>query len=270
MHKTINYQGFEFAYLTEGKGDPLVLIHGFCEDSTIWDKIKPALAKKHLLIMPDLPGYGSSPLPQRLMEIEDLAEIMKRILTGEKVDECVMIGHSFGGYIALAFAEKYGHKLAGLGMFHSHPFADSDETARRRRKSMEFIKRHDTHQFISEFYGDLFSREFRSKNWAEVEDLERYAYKYPARALVDSYQAMLRREDRSPVLAKAKYPVLFIIGNEDLTIPHQKSMEQTHLPSTADIQILENCGHMAMLEKPKEIVKIINGFVGKLVAKKVG
>ncbi len=269
MHKTIKYQGFEFAYHVEGKGDPMVLIHGFCEDSNIWSKLTPELSKKHTLIIPEMPGYGKSPLPQRLMEMEDLAEIVNRCIEAEGVKECIMIGHSMGGYIALAFAEKYANKLLGLGMFHSHPFPDNDETARKRRKSMEFIKRHDTHQFISEFYTTLFSRQFRTKNWRAVEDLERYAYKFPARALVDSYQAMLKRDDRSVVLARAGYPVLFIIGKEDSTIPYQKSIEQTHLPPVSDIHILENCGHMGMLELPDEVIKIIKGFVSKQVMKKV-
>src|SRR6478672_7646514 len=110
--------GLSLFYRMAGDGEPVVLIHGFAEDGTIWDGLISDLSKNYKVIVPDLAGSGKSTGSDNV-SMEILAEHINMILEKENIDSCFMIGHSMGGYITLAFAEKYAHKLKGLGLFHS-------------------------------------------------------------------------------------------------------------------------------------------------------
>ena len=126
MNKTISFQGKEIFYRVIGNGRPAVLVHGFGEDGEIWDKQVKFLQEKCKLIIPDLPGSGRSELTDE-MSMERMAEVILAIMQEEKCVACPVIGHSMGGYIILALAEKYPEVLTAFGLFHSSAFADSDE-----------------------------------------------------------------------------------------------------------------------------------------------
>src|SRR5580704_12222233 len=136
MDKNIIYQTSSIFYKIDGKGIPVMLIHGFAEDSGIWDLQADLLAKNCCLIRPDLPGSGKSfilddaeadPVKKLPETMEEYADGLKSILDAENIASCIMIGHSMGGYVSLAFAEKYPDQLSALGLFHSTSFADSEE-----------------------------------------------------------------------------------------------------------------------------------------------
>ena len=130
-----------------GKGKPVVLIHGFGEDGNIWDK-QVAFLKDHFrLIIPDLPGSGRSALIPD-MSIEGMAEAMHSMLMNEGISACVVLGHSMGGYLTLAMAEKYPDLFRSFGLIHSSAFADSEEKKAARSKSIEFIKNNGANEFL--------------------------------------------------------------------------------------------------------------------------
>jgi pimeloyl-ACP methyl ester carboxylesterase len=124
---SIAYKNKSIYYSIFGKGNAVVLVHGFGEDGKVWNEIINGLQKKFLLIVPDLAGSGKSEMLDGDISIEDHADVIKTILDEENITECVMIGHSMGGYITLAFAEKYSAVLKGFGLFHSSAFADDEE-----------------------------------------------------------------------------------------------------------------------------------------------
>lgn len=121
------------AYRKFGEGPVIVLLHGFPENGNLWRDIWPALAKHNTVIIPDLPGSGESTFANEDLSIEHLAESVKLILDKEGIDEIVLAGHSMGGYIALAFAEKYPVMLRGLSLIHSTAAPDSDEKKKTGR-----------------------------------------------------------------------------------------------------------------------------------------
>ncbi|MEO9099821.1 MAG: alpha/beta hydrolase, partial [Ginsengibacter sp.] len=135
----INFQNKKIFYRIEGKGNPVLLLHGFGEDGNIWNQQISALTKNNLLIIPDLPGSGKSEMLSGNMGLEDYAEVVKAIaddaiFKNEKENQFCLIGHSMGGYITLAFAEKYSQLLNSFGLFHSSAFSDTDEKIAVRRK----------------------------------------------------------------------------------------------------------------------------------------
>lgn len=259
--KTLRYQNTKIAYRQSGKGTVLVFLHGFCEDSSVWDDFKSDLIEeKKQVICIDLPGFGGS---ERLPEpsIDGMAKAVHTVIENLAIEKFILIGHSMGGYVSLAYAERYPEKLLGLGLFHSHPYPDGAEKKLNRSRAIDFIERQSSILYVKQMIPNLFAPKFKKSNAFLVDKLIYRASQYQKEAVSDALQAMRDRPDRSEVLNRITCPVLFIIGSEDAAIPRQASLEQTHLPRTASIHILEKVGHMGMFEAQRQTQKIIRDFV---------
>jgi pimeloyl-ACP methyl ester carboxylesterase len=258
---TVFYRTEEPAPAPDAADTPVVLIHGFAEDGAIWDRQLEDLKNNHRLIIPDLPGSGRSGLLSGETSMDELAEAIAAILDAEKIGRAILIGHSMGGYVALAFAEKYPDRIMALGIFHSTAYADSEEKKTMRRKSMDFIRRHGPATFIQQSIPNLFAEASKEQHPEWVSGLiDRYAAFNPD-SLVYYYDAMIRRPDRSAVLRQLIQPVLFLIGEEDNTIPLEASLQQAHMPQLSLIRILEKTGHMGMLEEAEVSNRILEEFL---------
>ncbi|MBC7935691.1 MAG: alpha/beta hydrolase, partial [Rhizobacter sp.] len=147
--KNIQYKNTSISYRVTGNGKPVIFIHGFAEDSRIWDGIIEKLKGSYQLIIPDIPGSGKSGiLPGDNISIADYASVMEAILVEEQIVQCAIIGHSMGGYISLAFAERYPEKINSLGLFHSSAYADDEPKKETRRKAINIIKEKGTITFL--------------------------------------------------------------------------------------------------------------------------
>lgn len=255
-----NFNQRPLFYTTQGSGFPLVLIHGFCEDASMWaDFITPFLADYQVITM-DLPGFGQSEV-QAEHTILNYAEAVKTILDILNIKKCTMIGHSMGGYTTLAFAELYPNYLQGLGLFHSHPFADSEEKKINRNKTIQFIQKHGNAPFLGQMIPSLFTKYFAKANKNLVDKMIDDATAYPESGIIAGLEAMINRPSRAAVLENIDVPVLLIIGKEDEAVPYNNSLEMSYLAKVTDVQIIENVGHMAMFEAKEKTQKIILDFL---------
>ncbi|HWB92606.1 MAG TPA: alpha/beta fold hydrolase, partial [Puia sp.] len=178
-----------------------------------------------------------------------LAATLQQLLDKEGIDRCVLIGHSMGGYISLAFAEHYPGRMLGLGFFHSTAFADSEEKKTARRKSIEFIRQHGAAPYIRQSTPNLFAAGTREERPALVEDMIRSYSGFRAQSLVAYLEAMMQRPERLSVLERFAGPVLFIIGEKDQVVPLEQSLKQSHLGRITQVRLLPAAGHMGMLEE---------------------
>jgi pimeloyl-ACP methyl ester carboxylesterase len=269
--KSISIQNKQVQYTVSGEGNPVVLVHGFGEDSDVWRYQLEDLSKDYQLIIPDLPGSGKSEMIED-MSIEGLADCVKEIVdhellktlppSGEKgLGGAIIIGHSMGGYITLALAAKYPDLLQGFGLFHSTAFADSDEKKTARRRSIEFMQTHGSDEFIRQSTPNLFTEAYRIKNNAILEDMIARYSNFDPLALIAYYEAMIQRPDRTAVLKSFNKPILFIIGKNDKAIPFEDSMKQCHLPQLASVQILEKAAHMGMWEEKEKSSQALLSFL---------
>lgn len=128
------------SYTSVGKGKPVVLIHGFGEDHRIWHKQLPSLQTNHNVLLPDLPGTGAS-VPFHDLSIESMADAVLLMLEEEQIDRCIMLGHSMGGYVTLAFAEKYPERLQAFGLIHSTAYADSEEKKKPAKNQLHLYRK---------------------------------------------------------------------------------------------------------------------------------
>ena len=268
-NRFIQYKNKSIHYRMIGKGRPVVLIHGFAEDGNIWKGLIKYLQNNFLLIVPDLPGSGKSEmLDGENVSIEDYAEVIKTILdkelpkvspTGGDLEGAILIGHSMGGYITLAFAEKYPDLLNGFGLFHSSAFADDEEKKQTRQKAIDFIIAKGSHSFLRTSIPNLFAGKEHLK---EMEDLIEEGKNFKPEALIQYYHAMINRPDRTDVLKTFNKPVLFIIGEKDNAVPMQASLLQCHLPAIAHVHLLDT-GHMGMIERSDRSSVIVESFLQK-------
>ena len=255
--KFIQYKNKNIHYTVAGKGKPVVLLHGIPVNSTVWIELTTSLQNNFFVIAPDLPGSGKSEMLDGNVSIEDYADVIKEILDSENISECTIIGHSMGGYVTLAFAEKYPELLNGFGLFHSSAFADDEEKKQTRRKAIEFIKADGAYAFLKTSTPNLFTGKEHLK---EMEDIIEEGKKFSTEALIQYYYAMINRPDRTEVLKIFKNPVLFIIGEKDNVIPLQASLQQCYLPAIAHVHILDT-GHMGMIEESYKSIALIKSFL---------
>lgn len=267
--KEIRINGKPLHYRTYGEGAAIVvLVHGFGEDSSIWDNLLEPLRDFHLIV-PDLPGSGRSAL-QDDMSMEGMANALQQMIVHETATvffkegapgSVVMIGHSMGGYITLAFAEKYPQMLRGFGLFHSSSFADKEEKKETRRKGIRFIEENGAYAFLETATPNLFSANTKQEQPLLVQKQIALGHNFSDAALVSYYRSMIERPDRTAILKTTELPVLFVIGKYDNAVPMEDSLQQCYLPSLSYIHILKNTGHMGMLEEPELASGIITKFV---------
>ncbi|MBC7775413.1 MAG: alpha/beta hydrolase [Phycisphaerae bacterium] len=237
---------------------PLVLLHGFCEDHLVWSPIK-SLLKPQLLLVIDLPGFGSSALPAH-SDMTAYAEAVLAVLDVENITQCVLVGHSMGGYAALEFGARWPERLAGLGLIHSHPFEDSEERKTARRRGIETLQAGKRDLYVAQLFPNLFAPSFLEQNPDTLNELISNGKKQSPEGIAAALQAMLTRRDHQQTLRGTKCPVLFLLGTLDTLVTPEHGLKAALLPATSDLHLLPNVAHMAMYEYPEETAAILNSF----------
>lgn len=275
--KTIHFKGKEISYAyylnTEqldadftsqpSPDDPLtlMLIHGFPERGDIFKAQIAALTCAYNLIVPDLPGSGNSPYNATLQSTTDFADGLKVITDAEKIDRLAIIGHSMGGYIALAFGEKYPETLLGLGLLHSTAYQDSEEKKANRLKAIRTMERYGGPTFLKSMIPALFGADYKKKHAPVIEALISAGSHFETKALQQYYQMMHDRTDKTALFSKLTIPYLLISGTEDKAAPAGDLIQQATLADTSMLEILADTGHMGFIEKPEQVSKIIHQFM---------
>ena len=250
------YQNKKIFYRIFGKGKPVILLHGFGEDGEIWNNQVNHLKEKYHLIVPDLPGSGKSEMIND-MSMSGMADMVEALLSQETKMQVAMIGHSMGGYITLAFAEKYPSRLSAFGLFHSTAYADPEEKKATRKKAIRFIEEHGPKEFLQTTIPNLFGPGSKSLVPGFLKALPNFS----AAALVSYYEAMMARPDRTAVLSNVKIPILFIFGEHDTAVSISDGLKQCHLPEMSYIHILNDSGHMGMIEETDKSNRILDEFL---------
>lgn len=251
---------FNLAYAQYGEGFPVVVLHGFCENKTLWTDVAARLSASFTVITPDLPGFGDSTDNQHYASIDAMADEVYQLLQSLQTESCVLIGHSLGGYVALAFAEKYPQMLKGLGLFHSTAFADSEEKKHTRNKTADFIDKQGTAAFAGNYVPPLFYKGRHEALAGPMEAARNMLINTPKETAVAAIKAMRDRPDRTHVLRESACPVLFIVGQADQAVPFEASKALVFMPKHSLMQALAETAHMGMYERPQETYVAVENF----------
>lgn len=240
-----------------GQGKPIILLHGFPMNQTVWNDFIPLLSDRYEVITVDLPGFGESPLPKQSFTIDEVADILLDWLTAQKILGSTLIGHSLGGYVALAMAEKQPQLFSGLGLFHSTALADTEEKKESRLKVIEFIEKNGVLAFTSNFIPALFA----DQNHKAIHTVRNIAVQSSQSAVTGYTLAMRSRPDRTSVLKKLEVPTLFLAGEADPGIPMNTILKQSEFCKFPEVHFLKQVAHMGMFESPKEAASLIRSFI---------
>jgi pimeloyl-ACP methyl ester carboxylesterase len=243
-------------YRQLGKGYPVILIHGFCETHEIWNGFADKLAEKFEVFAIDLPGFGTSSGLNRPFSIEDVAVQVTNWIGSVNLQSPVIIGHSLGGYVTLAMAKKFPDRFAGIGLFQSTAYDDSEERKANRNKVIEFVKSHGVNPYIDTFVPGLFA----DKKNPSISEADRIARKTIAETLISYAEAMRDRPSSADFLKSYLKPVLILGGQKDTIISKEITIAHGKLIKNAKVHLIQNVGHMAMYENPKEALEIVQSF----------
>ncbi|TNE78220.1 MAG: alpha/beta hydrolase [Bacteroidetes bacterium] len=243
----------------KGSGkEVLVLLHGFCEDHRVWYSLSDEL-QGFTLVQIDLPGFGESPVMEADLSI--WAKEVDAVFKAEGIEQFHLIGHSMGGYVALAYAEAFPNQLKSLCLFHSTAYADTAEKVEARKKQVDFIQRNGVSPYVQQLIPGLFASD---ANRTLLEQQLAQAKEQSVVGLCAALEAMWARPDRTAVLLEAIYPVLLISGSEDTILSLEAQSELAAMPKQCSWTVLKHSGHMGMLEEPKLAAQVIKEFLARL------
>lgn len=246
-------------YTDQGRGFPVIFIHGFCETHEIWDSFSKELSKDFRIICLDLPGFGKSNLLVAGFSIADVAKKILILLAELKIEKCITVGHSLGGYVTLAMAAQHPTILKAFGLFHSTAYPDAEERKVSRNKVIEFVSRYGVIPFIESFIPPL----FYDQTNPHINPLVKLASRTQPETLTAYVKAMRDRPDRTSVLEEFKHPILFIGGERDSGISPESVKKQSNLASNATLHILPEVAHVGMFEDEKTTLGHVKEFLKK-------
>lgn len=249
----LNYNHTQIYYTIEGQGPAIVFLHGFLESSTMWDRFMPKIAEGKTIITIDLPGHGKSGCISETHSMELMAEVVQSVLKKNQIDIATLIGHSMGGYVALAFAELYNHKVEKLVLLNSTPAEDSEERKHNRDRAIKIIGQN-SEAFISMAISNLFVESEQDQYVLEIQNMKKEANTFPIEGIIAALLGMKNRKDRTFVLKKFSKEKIMVCGLKDPLIPYKVS-KLLALETGATLKNVSG-GHMSHHENFNEIVKI--------------
>jgi len=261
LNKKVKYKNTNVFYSHTDGGKTVVLLHGFLEDSSMWNGIAQRLEKRCSVIRIDLLGHGKTGCIGYVHSMEEQAEVVMCVLQKQNIKSCLVIGHSMGGYVALALAEKYPQVINGLVLFHSTALADLAEKKKDRQRAITIVER-DKELFISAAIPILFKNDVKKRFHTEMKALIKAALQLPKQGIIANMRGMMERSDRTEVLRLGKFKKLLIHGAEDFFISTKSVQKQAELSSDIQLKILEGIGHMGHIETPEECEQIVAEFCG--------
>jgi pimeloyl-ACP methyl ester carboxylesterase len=253
----IIYKNTKISYSDNGKGNAIVLLHGFLENQTMWQDLVPEWSKKHRVITIDLLGHGQSGCLGYVHSMEDNAEAVRSVLSELRIRKAIFVGHSMGGYVALAFAELYPAAVKGLVLLNSTSKADSEERKTNRDRAIKAVKK-DYIGFVRLSIANLFNPDNRERLTDEIEKVRSEALKTPLQGIVASLEGMKFRKERETLLRSATYPILLILGKKDPVLNYEDGLKQ--IENTAAKFHTFPDGHMSHIENIEELKKVLLDF----------
>jgi 3-oxoadipate enol-lactonase len=247
----INVNDIEFAYTRHGAGTPLVLLHGYPLDGSIWSEVVPLLTDRFELIIPDLRGFGESTIVDPSSMMDTYASDVARLVDHLGFEKAAVAGHSMGGYVALAYAKNHPDRISGLGLISSQTLADTPERKQGRYDTANQVAAKGI-GVVVEAMTSKFTPDERVRAVAQsVMEQQR------PNGIIGALKAMAEREDLSALLADFKYPVVLVHGDADALIPIERAREVKNAIPQAHLVELKGVGHLPMLEAAGETAKAL-------------
>ncbi|WP_456378364.1 alpha/beta fold hydrolase [Lutibacter sp.] len=254
----IQFKNSDVYFTVTGKGRSVVLLHGFLENSTMWNDIVKDLSKKNRIICIDLLGHGKSKSIGYIHSMEDQANMIKAVLNYLRLRKYVLIGHSMGGYVALSFAQLFTKNVKGLCLLNSTALPDSKEKITNRNRAIKAVKKnHKT--FVRIAIPILFSEKNRNLLKPEIKKVTQEALKISVQGITAALEGMKIRKNRTSIYTNAVFPIQMIVGKQDPALDYLSLISQTKNTKVEVVEFPD--GHMSHLENKHELISALIAFV---------
>lgn len=259
MNNFTNYKNARIHFSAVGKGDVVVLLHGFLEDMSMWKKIQEELIKTNRVICIDLLGHGKSDCLGYVHTMKTMAKAVKFVLDELSINEAIFIGHSMGGYVALAFAELFQNVVKGICLMNSTAQEDTIERKINRDRAVKMAQK-SYKQLVSMSINNLFYKETREEFLKEIEGSRNIAMQTTVQSYVACTEGMKLRKNRENVLINFDFKSLIIAGKKDHVLDYNLIVGEAERTNTKLITLSR--GHMSHIENASELIIVLKEFVG--------
>jgi len=241
----------------------VVLLHGYLESMYVWDDFAPLLTPSVRVITVDIPGHGISEVKGEVHTMEMVADVLHQMLKSLEIERVTMVGHSMGGYVALAFCARYPEQLDGLVLLSSTPNPDTEAKRENRRREIALVRagKKDALARVAPEAG--FAEQNRRRLRSYIDDLTECVHITEDDGIVALLGGMMERVDQNEMLRKSAVPQLFILGKKDGYIPVEVAEEIVANHPQAQVAWLEESGHMGFIEEPEACAEALLKFVLK-------
>jgi pimeloyl-ACP methyl ester carboxylesterase len=246
------------SYTEAGQGEPLVLIHAFPTDKELWSLQIEGLKKYFRVIAIDLWGFGqSTDTDGNAVTMTEYADQVKELLDQLHIQKAVIGGESMGGYIALAFLEKYPRSVSGLVLSDTQAIADSEEAKVKREATARDVLAHGTEQLISGFMPKALTPQ---ANDQIRKSLMKIVESQSPTAVASALRGMALRSDTSNLLSNTSLPILIMTGDQDTLISPLQSQHMHQLAKNSKLVTIANAAHLSSLEQPEQWNRAVVGL----------
>ena len=259
----LNFKNKKVRYDVQGQGPAVFFLHGYLESLEIWEEFARELAGEYTVIRMDLPGHGKSEVIDDVHSMELLAEAARHVLDAADVDHCTLVGHSLGGYVTLAFLDLYPGRLNGFALFHSHPFADSEQVREKRQGEIDLVRQGRQKEIFDVNVPKLFADDNLQAFSPQVEWVRGIAEDTPGEGIIANLRGMMERPDRSGLVENTSKSFRMLAGKKDKYINYQTVVPRIPIPENGRLITLENSGHLGFIEEKARSVKIFRDFLAE-------
>lgn len=263
LKKSVAFKRGKISYTDTGKGRAVVFLHGFLESHEMWNYYASHLPKRVRSICIDLPGHGKSDNFGYVHSMELMAEAVRAVLKQERVRKVILIGHSMGGYTALAFAETYPDMVKGVSLYFSTASSDTPEKKQNRNRAIKLVEQNKS-SFVRNSIPLLFTEKNRKKYSKTIQVLVNRANKMGVQSIIAALGGMRDRADNEIVLKFAPFPFHYVIGELDPVLPAEKLIHQSRIPQNCKTVVLKNTGHMGWIENKRESYLAVKDFISSI------
>jgi len=248
-------------YREQGSGLPVIFVHAFPLNHSMWDEQIDFFASKHRPIAPDLRGFGESDLADQQFSIEDMASDIKMLMDGLAIQRAVMVGLSMGGYIAMSFYRHFAENLRALVLADTRSTADTEEGRARRLQTAEKAEQFGASAIADDMISVLIGPTTRSNRPDVVTRVRRMIETTRPEAIAAAQRAMASRADSTELLRAARLPVLLLTGEEDSLYPPAEAQNLSAIIPGAQLRTIERAGHLSNLEQPALFNAALSDFL---------
>lgn len=256
----VSYKNSSIYYTKKGKGESIILLHGFLENVIMWDAFVDDLAKTHQVVCIDLLGHGKTDCIGYIHTMTDMAEAVFAVLKTEKINKIKCVGHSMGGYVALALAELYPEIFTSLCLMNSSFEADDDERKTQRKRANTLVK-NNFENMVRMSFSNLFAPKSKKRFLQEFNNALSIALKTPLQGYIAAQEGMRIRPNRFTVFRDLKAKKAIIISHKDLVVNSSILKTKTQNLNVEIIEFSE--GHMSHIENKSELSYFLNRFIEK-------